>query len=168
MTRARDVASQGGLVLINTTSFSAQASVSIDSVFSSTYDNYRVMLSATAPSTLDLNVRFRTDAVDNTSAIYVDQLWRVEGTATTASRNLDVTKGLISRVGTSITPINIDFFNPFDVNKQTQYVANGGLTASAIDNFVGRFAANASFTGFKIYPASSTITGIISVYGYKK
>ena len=40
MTRARDVASNGGLVLVNTTTFSAQATVAINNVFTSSYANY--------------------------------------------------------------------------------------------------------------------------------
>ena len=47
MTRARDTASNGGLVLLNTVTVSASPAVILDNIFTSTYQNYRLMIKYT-------------------------------------------------------------------------------------------------------------------------
>jgi hypothetical protein len=61
-----------GLVLLNTTSFSAVSSVSFpNDIFTSTYDNYFMTLNITGRSTsLTVSIRFRTSGSDDTGANY--------------------------------------------------------------------------------------------------
>jgi hypothetical protein len=66
-----DLAPQG-LVLINTTSFSAVASFSLAAnTFSATYDNYRIVFNKlTSPGNAFIYLRLRAAGTDNTSAIH--------------------------------------------------------------------------------------------------
>lgn len=54
MTRARDVASSGGLTLISTTTIgSGVTTVPVDNVFSSTYRNYQIVINGAQTATID-------------------------------------------------------------------------------------------------------------------
>ena len=62
---------KAGMVLLNTTSFSAVASQSINSVFSSTYENYRIVYTTSGFSASDaLTLRLRASGTDLSSANY--------------------------------------------------------------------------------------------------
>jgi len=56
------------MVLLNTTSFSAVSSQSINDVFSASYDNYFVTVDGTITSTEIMNLRMRVGGVDNSTA----------------------------------------------------------------------------------------------------
>jgi len=185
MTKARDLANGGfGLVLVKpssvvggtdngkgTVSFTA-STVSLNNVFSSTYDNYRVIVNNLVGNTgtsLSLTLRFRVSNSDTTSGYYWQRI-RGSGTSTTSSSanivgeiNLgvynsgnrahmvfDVTSPFLT-VNTMVTNHGVDFDN----NTQTQ-ISVGGLNDGT------------SYTGLTIIGSSASMTGQISVYGYNK
>ena len=59
---------QPGMVHLHTETFSASSSVSIDNVFSSTYDDYRVMMRYSARVSSDLYLRYRSGGLDSPTA----------------------------------------------------------------------------------------------------
>jgi hypothetical protein len=59
-----------GLVLLNTTSFSAVASQSVNDVFSSTYDNYRIVCEFSSSTDQEIFFRLRASGADLTSNVY--------------------------------------------------------------------------------------------------
>jgi hypothetical protein len=67
MTRARDVASQGGLVLLNTTTISGAATTNIDGVFTSAYENYMLVLNCTAAGDTEILTKLRANGTTNTN-----------------------------------------------------------------------------------------------------
>jgi hypothetical protein len=161
-----------GLTLINTTSFSAVASQSLNNVFSTDYENYRVVVNNLVGNTgtgHSLTLRFRVSNTDTTTGYYWQRI-RGSGTSTTSSSanivgeiNLgvynsgnrsqmvfDVTSPFLT-VNTLITNNAADFDN----NVQTQ-VSAGGLNDAT------------SYTGLTIIGSSATMSGRISVFGYKK
>jgi hypothetical protein len=171
LTRARDVASQGGLVLLNTTTFSAQASVSIDSVFSSTYDNYKVELVITAiTSNPNVQLRFRDGTGNISGANYG---YRVRNFSSLGAGSDGDAQGRTQTLA-FLTPdtlgetlgSSIDIFSPNLVSK----TMGNNLGSVQVGNiFLGSFAYNttAQFTGFSIIASAGTFTGTIKVYGYK-
>ena len=104
---------KAGLVHINTTSFSAVASQSINDVFSSTYDNYRIVLEIASASGCDLNFRYRVSGADNSTANYHRQY--ISGTSTTvaAARTGSATSYGIATLDSNRNFIIIDLANPF-------------------------------------------------------
>ena len=66
----------GDVVRITTSSFTTSSAVNIDSCFSSTYDNYLILLNIdSVVSTTALQMRFRTGGTTNSSANYGNS-WR--------------------------------------------------------------------------------------------
>jgi hypothetical protein len=162
-----------GLTLINTTSFSGVASQNLTSIFSSTYDNYLIVISELASSTgTTLRARLGASGTPNTTSTYQYGGWTVDWTAATSTASgQNQASFFINNVSGSANEkigIAINVFQPnkatfttvnyqgYDYRNQRLHVASGGhSTASAM-------------TDFQIFPDTGTITGQASVYGYNK
>jgi hypothetical protein len=62
--------STSGLTLLNTTSFSGVSSQTFNDVFSTTYDNYKIIYAAEAGSTVSNTIRLRVSGTDASGADY--------------------------------------------------------------------------------------------------
>lgn len=159
--------SSGGLVLLNTTSFSAVASQSINDVFSTTYNNYKIVIYTSADSDRDMQLRLRVSGSDNSTASSYN--WHRQasfsGTALLADRT-----DTYWNIGASATaakfPQIIELGNPF-IAEPTGITAVGGR--HTLSQFMtGYHNQSTSYTGFTLFPNTGTITGSVSVYGYSK
>ena len=156
---------KAGLVLLNTTSFSAVASQSINDVFSSTYDNYRIIINWAGSGNHDLDFRFRVSGADNSDAQYnYNDFYSI--TTTTSNSSTSQTLFRIGNNNTNRGIIAIDITNPFASLQKSYFSTNWGLGRLRLQ--AGYFGATNSFTGFSIIPSSGTITGSVSTYGYNK
>jgi hypothetical protein len=162
----------GGLVHINTTSFSAVASQSINDVFSATYDNYLINLHGINASMAIglLNLRLRVSGADNSTSVYgsVDTFF---GSGTGSTNTITGTSFPIASIGSEArSPLMLEIGNPF-IAENTTYASRSYAVRIGIDTyqniFSGAFRNTTSFTGFTIFPASGTITGTVRVYGFK-
>jgi hypothetical protein len=173
MTRARDVASNGGLVLLNTTAFTAQSSVSLNNVFTSTYQNYLVQLNLdSASATGYQQLRMRASGADNTTSNYFWSGLYNASSATTPTgegggSQTSFAYGYMESTATGSMALNIS--NPFATIKTTYTNLFSRSTGSVSLLYIngGTFNTTTSFDGLTIFPASGTITGTIEVYGYK-
>ena len=173
MTRTRDVATQGGLVLLNTTTFSAVASASIDNCFTSTYANYFVTFQATQnTTTANIGFRYRVNGADNTTSSYY---YMVTGLNTAPSAdNLNAanqTTGLFTKGFTgSVAAANLNFFNP-QVSAATHVTSSSYGTSSPgqAASFVGAglFNATTQFDGITFTTSAGTLTGTVRIYGIR-
>ena len=85
---------KAGMVLLNTTSFSAVASQAFNSVFSASYDNYRIVFDGLASTSNSMNLRYRSGTTDDTSNNYVIQDIYAGGTSLNTFRTTDTSAGL--------------------------------------------------------------------------
>ena len=164
-----------GLTLISTTSFSAVSSFSpANGTFTSTYDNYRVVISGinTASGDCSLLIRYRASGTDDSSSNYYTQ--RLIGDGGTASASRQNGTGSTA-VGTASSGVNsslcIDFFDPFATKKPTIQSFNSGWVAgsgNSLRMLTNMFDGTTSFDSFSLITDASTISGICSVYGYQK
>ena len=160
--------SSSGLTLINTTSFSAVASQSINDCFSTTYDNYKIFFNAIGSTDLDLDIRFRVSGADNSTANYNRQLLSAGGTTLIGGRAVSQTSGLVHALRTEDVELELTVVNPFKTAR-TMYHTQGydSDTGALLKYIVGRFNLTTSFTGFTLICAG-TMTGTLSVYGLAK
>lgn len=159
---------KSGLVLLNTTSFSAVASQSVNDVFSATYANYKVIANFTASSGNATTLRFRTAGSDNstTNYIYANLLNQSNATSTaqggTAASSISM--GGNSTAGDNFSII-FDILNPFaSIKTHLSYI--GGADNAAHKAGFAVFNATTSFDGFTIIGNTGTITGSVKIYGY--
>lgn len=165
-------ASGGDVVRITTSSFSASSAVNIDSCFSSTYDNYLIIFNVTSSSgTNAMNLRFRTSGSDNTTSNY-GNTWKYNTFGSGgASGNLGSAGGsniaYIHDITGGATFMRMNVMNPFASTK-TGFTYDVVQTNYYGDTGSGIFDATTSFDGIAFISAAGTITGTVSVYGFKK
>lgn len=162
---------QSGMVLINKTDFSAVSTVSVNGCFTSTYDNYRIVISDVIGSGSNMTyLRLRAAGADSTGSIYSTQGYSAS-TGGGAVLNQIVAfwpLGYAATIGRCSA--NFEIFGAF---KAQTTVVNGQVTArygaagNQTDQFGGTHDAATSYDGFSFYPAAGTMTGTIRVYGYR-
>ena len=163
------VASSPGLVLISTTSFSASASHSVNDVFSATYNTYKIIVRSTGTGSYPMNMRMRVGGADNSAASYnwAGQYQQYTTTTESGENGNGATSMQIGGVSSGRGLVSLDIDMPFEANP-TSYAA-AGFDGSYKRLYAGQHNVSTSFTGFTLIPGSpGTITGSVSVYGYKQ
>ena len=160
----------GDLILINTTSFSAVSSVNVNNVFSATYDNYKLLFNNITG--IDwVGIRLRASGTDDSGANYRQQSNTSSGTGNTASRQVNQTSwaNVIELSGAGYSS-GLEIANPFLTTTTMAGHITGGAMAGNPVLYLIDYGLNTStsYDGFSLIPASGTITGSISTYGYVK
>jgi len=166
-------AGTAGLIHINTTTFSAVASQSVNDVFSATYDYYVLFIDATASvAGDDINIRMRVSGSDDTTSNYRGNGLNMLTTGTTVSgtNNNNGTSGFIFESSTADTgSAYVVIMNPF-LAKTTQFLVNA-FGGNRWWPGGGQHNVATSYTGFTLLNATgggNTISGTLQVYGYDK
>jgi hypothetical protein len=155
-----------GLTLINTTSFSAVSNQTINSIFSSTYQNYVIFLQAVCSTTTAILFQMRTGSTD-ANANYQTQRFMASSTTLNGDRNADTSN--FNTMYNAVSTINgtVQLFRPFE-SAQTGGVFTWSATETTNTMMLqaaGLHTASTSYDGLRIYPGSGTMTGIIRIYG---
>jgi hypothetical protein len=163
----------GGLTLITSESFSAVSSVSVNSCFTSTYTNYRIvlgMITHSSASDVFLNMRLRVSGADNTTTNYFwsrnygNNLGSIgsNGVVSTNTWQVAYTSQNRGNLGT------MDVYSPQATSRTGFQVCNlDGGNNPYVSNYAGLFDATTSFDGFTLTTGSGNFTGTLRVYGYK-
>ena len=161
-----------GLTLLHSSTFSEVSAKSIDSVFSSTYKNYKVNLSVLSSATSDYMFRLRDGSGDVTTGSYN---WKYmyainnAGWVTHANSSSADHIEYISAGGGNANHYNgvFEIFNP-NTTENTTYQYQGNRETSQFLISAGGFSGNTQFTGISFFNSSGTISGEIQIYGYGK
>jgi len=160
-------ASSGALVKINTYTLSAATSQTMDSIFSSTYDNYCVLINVETTLEDGYRMTLRSGGSDTTTN-YSNQQAGATGTTQFAQR---LTTGEIGAGGVNeMTSNTLMIFGP-NKAKETQAIATSiqKNSAGAVQlNYAINQDSTTQFDGLKINIQTGTMTGTITVYGYAK
>jgi len=152
----------GSLVLLNTTSFSAVASQSVNDVFSATYDNYKIMVAGGSFSGNDyLTLSFSANS-HNYSFNYVDY-----SGASSYARGANTASFAFMGYGYSSDGItaSIDVMSPFLAKRTAVNASTSGEIWSGTCTGIHKQAI--SYSGFTLATGGATMTGgTIYVYGY--
>ena len=166
---------KAGLVLLNTTSFSAVSSQSINSVFSSTYTNYSIVLFVLPSAFSALQFRLRASGTDATGANYnFQQIRAYSGTTLNTSAVASQTSWQFGASFNDDTTadykiIKAEIIRPNEaVNTKYFFQHYQGADRSELNFVGGTHAVASAYDGFSIYPSTGNITGTVSVYGYNK
>jgi hypothetical protein len=168
-TKAYSVA-KSGLTLINSTTFTTSSAVNIDSVFTSTYRNYRVVLTYTSSVNISLLMRLRAGGTTFTSAKYDVRGYTANNSTIVTEVASAQTSWYVGSGGVNGGGGVYDFYAP---NAGTQFVTmtgqQVGITSGTYGGGTGISAyIDQSYTadGFQFLPNTGTITGTVRVYGY--
>ena len=153
-----------------TVSFSGASSVSLNDVFSTTYQNYRIIITGIGTVNQDFGMRLRVNnSDDSTASSYVYQY--INGTSTTVSALRNTTNlWYVGIIGSTLkSQLELTLAYPFEASPTNFYCSSASGESSAFIRLSGgTHNQSTSYTGFTIFPASGTMTGEVSVYGYTK
>lgn len=157
-----------GLVHINTTTFSAVTSVSLNNVFTSTYENYRLIFNGTtSAASVGLLMRYRASGTDATGSVYsFGESFTSATTTGFSTGSASATNGRLTNIYAGFKcGVAADIYSPnANIEKSLAFVSSSG---DAFFYGFTRCTSTTQFDGLTIYPASGNITGSIRVYGYK-
>jgi len=153
--------------------FTGASSIALNGVFSSTYDNYRLLMSISSSSTnLSVNLRFRVGGTSASGSNYSSNGSNSAST-TLSNVNLNATSLFLFDVYSTIAQFSetsCDILVP----ALTQYTrfnfqsygenSSGQNVARSIS---GVHDVATAYDGIEIFTSTGNITGTISVYGYK-
>ena len=168
---------KAGMVLLNTTSFSAVASASFPAAtFTSTYDNYQIVYKIfSADGLTNLFMRFRVGGADNTTANYASIIARDFNTSrggftpTFGATSFAISNGTpsatIGAVGDLL--ISSPFLSEFKSIRGRQGMSESSVSGVTWD-CGGGFNASTSFDSLSLFTGSGNFSGFMSAYGFSK
>ena len=167
------VSTTPGLVCVKAeTAFSAVTSVTADSVFTSSYTNYRVLLRYTTtadPITFQLGAA-TVYATTNYNIQRADAAIAVLDAGRTTSQTSARIAGSSSGSFTSSAAIELSgpqLAEP-TLFQATSSRSGGAYTAPIIELHNGNHSTATAYDGIKLLVASGTMTGTYAIYGYSK
>ena len=163
-------ATSPGMVLVNSTTFSAVSSVSVNGCFTAAYDNYIVQCVAISSGAgSNMLIRMRLAGTDNSAANYDLQYGDVSGATANGGRSTGQTAwNTAGALDTTYGLQTLTFAQPFLAASTVMTLFGGGPISSAyLRSSFNRHTASTSFDGFTMYPASGTTTGTLRVYGLR-
>ena len=170
-------AGASGLTFISRTTFSGVASQAIDNVFTTSYENYLVIIddffAVTAENEFQLQMRYgsttETGNVYNGNALTTN---RANTTITNTAFN-DTNPfqlGLDSGDSNQKSSITLNFSGVGNTNENARWYGTGHIGATSYGGtfFSGAAFANRTYTGFLLKSSSTNISGAVTVYGLAK
>jgi hypothetical protein len=156
---------KAGLVHLNTTTVTAAAAVNIDNVFTSTYQNYKIVFRPTAGGAA-MNLETRTAGATN-SLNYFTAVWGYAYTGATAGIFQNNTSSF--NFLPAYTPARSSWICEVIDPKAgtTTNFQSFGSTGDAYFHGTCMFLNAASVDGVRISTSSGTFSGTIRIYGYR-
>jgi hypothetical protein len=162
-----------GLTHLNSTNFTASSGVAINNVFTSTYQSYKIILSnlVCISSSQTVFIKLRASGVNSSTGYYSAGFFSYTPGSVlgfTGAAN-DSTVAIATANSTHRTGAIFELQNP-QLTVATGFQGSRAYWDGA--NVYG-FGVNGvhlpttSYDGFEIYPNSSTISGTVSVFGYR-
>jgi hypothetical protein len=175
--RPTSVAVAGGSATVNAlglVSFTTATSISLNGVFTSAYNSYRLIIRVpTTSSGASLTFRFRNAGTDNASSNYV-QTWFINRStgATQTNNGTGTGSGLIAWTASLANDFAMwigDVMNPAVVGRKNIFgkgAASDATSFFVLDSSIMFQINTLSFDGFTIFPTAGNITGTIQILGY--
>ena len=166
-------ASASGLVCVKAETALSGGSSTADSVFTSTYTNYRIIIRYQVSAAVELAMQFGV-AGSYTATGYNFQRLNVNGSAVPDGvRSSSQTSAFIGQdAGAFTSLITLEISGP-QLAEPTLYQAVNSRSASAyttptIVQYFGNQSASTQFDGIKFLVSSGTMSGSFTIYGYSK
>jgi hypothetical protein len=147
--------------------FTAATTMNINGCFTSTYDNYLIVMRSTASTYVDIRMRLRVGGTDATGVNYAYQLLQADSTSVSAARNaandfLRIADGSSTqRDGTHIYMYGPALAQP--TAARSVYVL--GYLNAALGAHAGTHSLSTAYDGMTLYPSSGNFTGALTIYG---
>jgi hypothetical protein len=164
-------AAASGLVFLNKTDFTASSAVNINNVFSTTYDNYKIMIvgTSTTANKGQATIKMRVSGADTSTNYTNEKLAAYDANVIAARNEKGTDEGYIGDIAPldESDVISLDVYRPF-LTKETTWIGHNFSTQDTFLVLSGFSQTDkTSFTGFTAL-FTETSTGSIYSYGYAK
>jgi hypothetical protein len=156
----------GGLVHLNTTEFTTQTGVTVSNVFSSTYNFYRVVIGVKGSVNQDLFCRLALAGTPESGGNYYYQRFNAFSSSVSASSTSGTSLPIAPYSSSDNWSFSVELAYPGEA-KATGLNSLGGRSDNIQLN-MGTHNQATAYDGFNIFAGSGTITGTMSIYGYRK
>lgn len=157
----------GSVATQGTVTFSGASSVSINGIFSSTYDNYVIRLNLSS-SGGNILVRMRTSGSDVTGTSYTYQQFGGDNTTLSATRQTSQTSFKAGAQAGSRSSITLQLYGPYLAQETLMFSENSrNITSPDAFIFTGGNTNTTSYDSLTILDSSTTLSGNLRIYGYK-
>lgn len=166
---AKTASTSGFTVVKQETAFTGSATITADSVFTSTYTNYRIMVDCYASGAgTTMRFQLRTGGVAAATNYNANWIYISGGAATvySASATTEIQLGIVD-ASPVYTNFAIDVFAP-QLAQQTN-LTGMAYKGGNLYTIGGTHTTATAYDGFQLYAtAGPTFTGVYTVYGYGK
>ena len=162
--------SASGLTKIAAADFSAITSIDIDSLFSSTYEHYMMVLSCTTSASASFNLRMRHGGTTITSADYYGGGWSVDRGGSTASfgQSGSTSRQIIPDTGGK-SLITIFFSRVGNASEEATWEVTGTWGGQQQSGHMSGLCNVAqTYTGINLSVSTGNATGSYGIYGLAK
>lgn len=153
--------------------FSSCATLSLNGVFSSTYDNYMIVVRGTTSSGSGVQMRLRASGSDASGTNYTQQYLYATSTSVTGARTSSATAFDICAVwgsGSTQSGEVISVFGPY-LSQPTAVrsidISGDTTNGARLFDVATTHSLSTSYDGFSLLPNSGSATGLIAVYGMR-
>jgi hypothetical protein len=168
----------GGSATGNIVTFSNQASVTVNGVFTNNYNQYRVLISYYNNSATSAYSRLQVTVggTAQTSSYVSKSIWTNMGVASVVWQDYDSPNNAVAigATGASTYPsqVSLDVAYPASSSFQSYWTGTFSGTQPTVANYTGMIGgvwqSTTAFDGFKVFAATGqNISGEIRVYGYR-
>lgn len=141
--------------------FTTVNSISLNGIFTSTYDNYRILVTQNGSTGAEIRIRMRAAGTDLTSGSYYYDANEAGPTSAAAFFAASYCAG-----ASSYCDLDYGVRSPF-LSQRTRFDGFGHRDDGNVNARTAWVDNTTSYDGITIYPQSGTITGIARVYGYQ-
>jgi hypothetical protein len=162
----------GSISATGVVSFTSASVISLNGIFSATYNFYKLVIAGTSSGDVGFSGRYRLAGVDETGSNYsMTGVYTNNAAGPSRTNTAGGTATEIGTLGANGFGCEVTFFNPFSTSHKKTYISHSFANyASDRDNRIigGQYNATTSYDSFTFYPSSGTFTGTISIYGFNK
>ncbi len=158
-----------GLVCVKAeTTFTAVASFTFDSVFTSTYTNYLMKMIYTTSTTSSVLVKMRVGGSSASTNYNQNRLYGQSGSVGNETATAGTSGLLLIHSASGQGAATIDIFQPFVAAKTVIMAEDSASDATFNDKINVTHTTATAYDGMEFAVASGTMSGSYTIYGYSK
>jgi hypothetical protein len=147
--------------------FSSCATLSLNGVFNTDYDNYMISIRHTGSGSIYIQGRLLTGGSEASGSNYVSQYLYASGTSVAGARYTSQTIAYLSSTyNTQRSGVTVNVYGPF-LAQPTAFRSITALdfTSAYIEDYASTHSLSTSYDGIKLITSAGTFSGLVSVYG---
>jgi hypothetical protein len=148
---------------------SASAAINMDGVFTTDYDDYRVVITGNTSVAANVTGFMRASGANITGAVYGYQYLQAVGATSTASNSSGATNWPFHTGSTGEISVVLELHSPASASRNTRGESTSNVYTSGtqtLSHFAVRRGATAAEDGMSVNVSTGTFTGEVKIFAY--